>query len=430
MDPKTAKIIVELQLADIDDLLNGLYGEADIPNGDTRTSFQIMRQDLQQQLQILNDQIFLLKILSEEHKNRIAFSRLLEEEKQAVGDHQLAIQLAGRAASDSDVKQRSDYEASLCRARELCSDEQWDMAQELYATAFDRQPENRASSNTSQTMKAGDMKSATKITILGSDMLTKCCACMEVVSSKDTLVLECKPEAHTYCRVCLIDLFTSAIDNTSLFPPRCCRLPVPLDICRVILPKELVKNFDLKVEELATPNPTYCSNAECSKFIHSKEIRADVGLCVFCKQRTCIRCKNFEHEGLCPNDPHVQLLMDVARRSRWQQCTKCHHMVELVQGCFHMTCRCRHQFCYLCGVQWKRCACPQWDEQYLTRPLPLVPIVQHPVPVLHPAATHEHDWQRTDGQDCEECGADYLPFVMHCSGCNIVNCWRCIRNRS
>ena len=55
MDPKTAKIIVELQLADIDDLLNGLYGEADIPNGDTRTSFQIMRQDLQQQPQVLND---------------------------------------------------------------------------------------------------------------------------------------------------------------------------------------------------------------------------------------------------------------------------------------------------------------------------------------------------------------------------------------
>jgi hypothetical protein len=66
MDPKTAKIIVELQLADIDGLLNGLYDEADILHGDTRTSFQIVRQDLQQQLQILNDQILLLKILREE----------------------------------------------------------------------------------------------------------------------------------------------------------------------------------------------------------------------------------------------------------------------------------------------------------------------------------------------------------------------------
>jgi hypothetical protein len=29
--------------------------------------------------------------------------------------------------------------------------------------------------------------------------------------------------------------------------------------------------------------------------------------------------------------------MDMARRSRWQQCTKCNNMVELEQGCFHMT---------------------------------------------------------------------------------------------
>lgn len=337
MDPDSAKVAVELQLADINGLFDGLYDDVEIPTGDARTSFQIMRQDLEQQLQILEGQVLLLKILREEHETRVAFSGLLKEEKQAAGDHQLAMQLAGRAVSDPDVKQCADYEASLCDAPECCSDEQWAMARELYAAAFERQLDDRAPLNGIRTVEASDVKGTAKATILGSNALTKCCACMEVVSSKDTLTLECKPEAHTYCRICLVDLFTSALDNTSLFPPRCCRLPIPLDTCRVILPKELVKNFDLKVEELATPNPTYCSNAECSKFIRSKEIKADVGSCVFCNHKTCLRCKGSEHKGLCPSDPHVQLLMDVARRSRWQQCTKCNNMVELEQGCFHMT---------------------------------------------------------------------------------------------
>lgn len=160
---------------------------------------------------------------------------------------------------------------------------------------------------------------------------------MDVFPCRDTLTLECQPEGHTYCQGCLVDLFRSSIHNTALFPPRCCNITVPLEICRALLPKELIKEFDLKVEELATPNPTYCSNGECSSFIRPSEIKADVGSCVFCKTRTCIRCKSPEHTGLCPSDPHVQLLMDVAKRSKWQQCSNCKNMVELEQGCFHMT---------------------------------------------------------------------------------------------
>lgn len=211
------------------------------------------------------------------------------------------------------------------------------MAKQLYTAAFERELANREPLNGLRTVKAGEVEANIKPKILGSKSLTKCCACMEVVSSKDTLTLKCKPEDHTYCRVCLIDLFTSALVNTTLFPPRCCKLPVPLDTCRAILPRELIKDFDLKVEELATPNPTYCANTECSKFIRPKDIKANVGSCVYCKDKTCVNCKNTDHKGLCPSDPHVQLLMEVAKRSKWQQCTKCKDMIELVQGCFHMT---------------------------------------------------------------------------------------------
>ncbi|CAL8999751.1 unnamed protein product [Prunus brigantina] len=43
-------------------------------------------------------------------------------------------------------------------------------------------------------------------------------------------------------------------------------------------------------------------------------------------------------------------------------------MVELDSGCYHITCRCGHQFCYTCGAEWKNkkatCDCPLWDEHY------------------------------------------------------------------
>jgi E3 ubiquitin-protein ligase RNF144 len=335
MDPASAKVATELQIADINGLFDCLYDDAEIPHGDARTSFQMLRQDLQRQLQIFESQVLVLKILKEEYDGRASFSRLLEEERQAVEDHKLAAQLGNPAANNPDAQQCAEDEADLSDAPECCSDEQWDMARELYAATSERHLADQAALDGTQTVEAGSANGTTRI--LGSEALTKCCACMEVVSSKNTLTLDCKPEAHTYCRTCLVDLFTTALSNTSLFPPRCCKVPVPLDTCRVILPKALVKSFDLKVEELATPNPTYCSNGECSKFIRPKDIKADVGSCVFCKQETCLRCKGSQHAGLCPSDPHVQLLMDVARRSRWQQCTQCNNMVELEQGCFHMT---------------------------------------------------------------------------------------------
>lgn len=29
------------------------------------------------------------------------------------------------------------------------------------------------------------------------------------------------------------------------------------------------------------------------------------------------------------------------------------------------SCRCKHQFCYVCGAKWKTCACQQWQEDHL-----------------------------------------------------------------
>lgn len=52
--------------------------------------------------------------------------------------------------------------------------------------------------------------------------------------------------------------------------------------------------------------------------------------------------------------PEDLALMTVARRRRWRQCTRCNHMIELGEGCHHITCKCSFEFCYVCGAPWEK----------------------------------------------------------------------------
>src|SRR5436190_9935404 len=38
-------------------------------------------------------------------------------------------------------------------------------------------------------------------------------------------------------------------------------------------------------------------------------------------------------------------------------------MVELKEGCNHMTCRCTAEFCMICGSKWKTCDCPWFNYE-------------------------------------------------------------------
>ncbi|OAG08746.1 uncharacterized protein CC84DRAFT_1071746, partial [Paraphaeosphaeria sporulosa] len=191
---------------------------------------------------------------------------------------------------------------------------------------------------------------------------TFCSACMEPYTRFDALELGCKREDddtyHAYCRGCLVDLFETSFTDTTLFPPRCCGKYIPVSACVELLPLELVKRYKDKQLELASPNPVYCSNRFCAKFIKPESVTADVAVCQSCNMETCAICKNPKHKGLCPDDPTFRMLLEVAGKKRWQRCPRCRTMVELLTGCYHMRCRCTADFCYLCAKPWKTCSCP------------------------------------------------------------------------
>ncbi|KAK7191700.1 IBR finger domain-containing protein [Paraphaeosphaeria sporulosa] len=167
----------------------------------------------------------------------------------------------------------------------------------------------------------------------------ECSGCSEVLGEGDILQLSCASEGaqkHAYYRTCLQDMFEGAIADSGCFPPRCCD-PLELFHCMPFFSEDLIVRFREKKEELGTPHRTYCSKAECGKWIKPVDIEAGVATCSTCAQETCTSCNAALHDGLCREDEDVKALLTLAEQRRWKSCPECKNMVELRSGCYHIT---------------------------------------------------------------------------------------------
>ncbi|KAI1661645.1 IBR finger domain-containing protein [Daldinia decipiens] len=270
-----------------------------------------------------------------------------------------------------------------------------------------------------------------------------CLACGEKYIYLDVMRAPC---GHLYCRECLAQLFRSAMSDESLFPPRCCQQNIPLRGLVFSLPKELIREFRAKEVEFSTPRRTYCHQPECSAFIPPKNHVGDIAICMDCGVQTCITCKGPSHNGDCPDDKDLQEVLELAQEHGWQQCYNCLSLIELSDGCYHMTCKCRSEFCYLCGTPWKNCDCRHWDEYRIRYRAGEIYRRDHRTNeqfdiqdvdigriVTDLRENHEcghSSWRyRSGNYRCEEC-RDTLPsYIFECCQCNIMACRRCRYNR-
>ncbi|KAF4982579.1 hypothetical protein FZEAL_1811 [Fusarium zealandicum] len=147
---------------------------------------------------------------------------------------------------------------------------------------------------------------------------------------------EC-PCSHEYCRECLVTLVQSSLRDESLFPPRCCRQPIPIETKGRFLPPELIGEFRAKKIESETPNRVYCSDPFCSTFVPPQFIKTEVAHCPRCHKKTCALCKGETHSGVCPSDTASQEVLRIAAENGWQRCQACGRVVELDIGCNHMS---------------------------------------------------------------------------------------------
>ena len=178
------------------------------------------------------------------------------------------------------------------------------------------------------------------------------------------------PCGHLFDAGCMETIFVKATLDESLYPPRCCQ-PILAASVRQYLDASKMLAFDKKALEFDTPAPdrVYCCRKQCSAFLgHSTSTPVPVS-CTNedCSSQTCGSCRKEGHGSTsCPNSEReelefVKIADDLHEKNGWTRCYSCRHLVEKSEGCYHMTCVCKAQFCYLCGTPWKECDCPQFE---------------------------------------------------------------------
>ena len=66
-------------------------------------------------------------------------------------------------------------------------------------------------------------------------------------------------------------------------------------------------------------------------------------------------CKEYKVSSTMSEDD--QKFLEFARGKKFKQCPECKFWVEKNDGCDHMTCKCKFQFCYKCGGVYMKCEC-------------------------------------------------------------------------
>ncbi|KAF4547113.1 Hypothetical protein D9617_59g026520 [Elsinoe fawcettii] len=176
---------------------------------------------------------------------------------------------------------------------------------------------------------------------------------------------------HRMCHSCLRRIFVLSTTDPAHMPPKCCTAShIPLKHVETLFDNRFKLLWNKKYQEYRTQNRMYCPSKGCGEWIKPSHIHADArypnrkyGVCKRCKTKVCATCNNKYHKRReCPNDPDTAAFIAAAKDKGWQRCYSCKAMVELKEGCNHMTCRCTAEFCMLCGLQWKTCECPWFNH--------------------------------------------------------------------
>ncbi|KAF1813065.1 hypothetical protein P152DRAFT_374696, partial [Eremomyces bilateralis CBS 781.70] len=189
-----------------------------------------------------------------------------------------------------------------------------------------------------------------------------CISCLDDVLPRKAAKLDC---SHHMCNSCLKRVFNLSITDPSLMPPKCCtdRL-IPLRHVAPLFDDPFKRKWNRKYQEYTTKNRMYCPKKGCGEWIKPNHIKSDgatgrqYGTCKRCGMKVCRICNQKWHGRKdCPNDEETKRVVDLAKEEGWQRCYNCKTMVELREGCNHMTCHCTAEFCMICGLKWKTCDC-------------------------------------------------------------------------
>lgn len=164
---------------------------------------------------------------------------------------------------------------------------------------------------------------------------------MDELPARKIAKLKC---GHRMCNSCLKRSFKLSITDPQHMPPKCCTADfIPLKHVDQLFDRSFKKNWNKKFVEYSARNRVYCPKRSCAEFIRPEDIRRGTdgrkyGQCGKCATKVCVQCSGKLHKGRdCPKDEETVKFLAQAKDEGWQRCVKCKAMIELQEGCNHMT---------------------------------------------------------------------------------------------
>ncbi|CAN0919867.1 E3 ubiquitin-protein ligase RSL1 [Linum grandiflorum] len=148
----------------------------------------------------------------------------------------------------------------------------------------------------------------------------------------------------------------------------CCTV-IELESCRPLLSKGVIEQWEelLCRELIGKSEVYYCPFKNCSAMLVVEVELSSMreSECPHCHRLFCAQCGVVWHSGFdCQGFKRLSeadekgkediVVNEMAKSNKWGRCPRCKFYVERIEGCPHINCRCRYEFCYGCGADWSR----------------------------------------------------------------------------
>ncbi|KAF5794286.1 putative transcription factor C2H2 family [Helianthus annuus] len=174
--------------------------------------------------------------------------------------------------------------------------------------------------------------------------------------------------SHSFCYDCTAKHATTQIQSkrkTIACPGINCNSTLDSNMLRLIIPQETLIKWDEFLCESLIPESQklYCPFTNCSVLLINDDTSNGVTKinCPVCRRSFCkvcrvpwhseLSCKEF---GKLKGKTDDEMAVALAKKKKWKKCPNCNFFVEKAEGCVHITCRCKFEFCYTCGAKWSQ----------------------------------------------------------------------------
>jgi len=191
----------------------------------------------------------------------------------------------------------------------------------------------------------------------------ECLICNDEADATQSCSLLC---AHRICNDCWSAYLSLKINEGEVIRINCpaisCTYAVPDEVVRKLVDKDHYEKYVRFVTRSFVEDNahvTWCPAPRCGNAITTDMMKGQIVQCT-CGFRFCFQCHHEAHApATCEQVKNwLTKCNDESETGHWlaantRDCPVCHVSVEKNAGCNHMTCKCHHEFCWLCNRAWK-----------------------------------------------------------------------------